>query len=123
MGFYNYFLGIPDDDGEGGGLIYRLGAKMLQLSCIAYLVVEFGGYTHTYYFGYNMFLWIAILGLVVMVVMMVIMEEVPEKDASVLDEEINEAKSKLEELEKEKAKQVPDFSKYNEKMNEQPPVV
>ena len=32
-------------------------------------------------------------------------------------------KSKLDELEKEKAKEVPDFSEYNEKMNEQLPVM
>ena len=40
-----------------------------------------------------------------------------------LDKEINEMKSKLNELEKEKAKEVPDYSEYNEKMNEQPPVM
>ena len=32
-------------------------------------------------------------------------------------------KSKLDELEKEKAKEVPDYSEYNKKMDEQPPVM
>jgi len=97
--------------------------KVFQLSCIGYGIVEFGGYNHTYIYGYNFFLWGAIIGFIGLMILIPMNEEEPKKEISVLDKEINEMKSKLDELEKEKAKEVPDFSEYNEKMNEQPMVM
>jgi hypothetical protein len=121
---YNYIFGVPDDDGEGGGIIFRLGSKIIWFSIILYVGVSLFGYEHSYIYGVNQFLWSGIVGLIIAIIPVAMNpEEEPKKDISVLDKEINEMKSKLDELEKEKAKEVPDYSEYNEKMDEEPPVL
>ena len=117
-----YLFGLPDDDGEGEGIIFRLGWKIIQLSIIAWCIVSIIDGEMPYIYGYNMFLWTGVLGLLILIALAALEEEEPKKDISVLDKEINEMKSKLDELEKEKTDQTIDYSEYNKKMDEQPPL-
>ena len=102
MGVYEYFFGTPDDEGENEGLIYRLGWKIIQLSIIFWAVVIIFDGEMTYIYGYNMFLWMGVLGLLLLIALVAYTEE--EKDP--------------DELEKEKTDQTLDYSKYNKKMDE-----
>ena len=62
---YNYFFGIPDDDGMGGGIIFRLGSKIVWFSILLYIVYLLLGYDHYYIYGLNQFLWSGIIGMLI----------------------------------------------------------
>ena len=111
-----YFLGLDAKE----GLLASISLMLIRVSLAGYLVFDAWLGYHYVYFGYNLFLWIG-LGAIGVIFIEGMLEEEPKKDISVLDKEINEMKSKLDELEKEKAKEAPDYSEYNKKMDEQPP--
>ena len=122
MGVYEYFFAYPDDEGENEGIIFRLGFKVMWLSIIAWVTVTILGYEMTYIFGYNLFFWIGLVGLIWTGFWMAIIEE-PEKDLSelvILETEI-EIMNDVE-LEKEKTDQTIDYSEYNKEMDEPPPL-
>ena len=119
---FKFFFGIGEEEGDDG-LFARIFYRIMRLSIIGYFVFILLDVEMIYIYGYNFFLWVGIgtfLGLSILAAMN---EEEPKKDISVLDKEIDEMKSKLDELEKERAKGVPDYSDYNKKMDEQPPVM
>ena len=75
-----YFLGLPDDDGEGEGIIFRLGWKIIQLSIIAWCIVAIIDGEMTYIYGYNMFLWTGVLGLLLLITLAAFTEEQEQKE-------------------------------------------
>ena len=120
MGVYEYFFAYPDDDGEGEGLVFRIGWKPIWLSIIAWAMFTILDIEITYIFGYNMFFWIGLVGLIWLFFWMSIIEA-PEKDESDLVilteiEILNDV-----ELEKKKTKRI-DYSEYNKEMDEPPPL-
>ena len=93
MGVYEYIFGTAE------GFIFRLGWKIIQLSIIFWSVVLISDGEMTYIYGYNMFLWMGVLGLLLLIALVAYTEE-----------------------EKEKTDQTLDYSKYNKKMDEEPPL-
>ena len=61
---YNYIFGIPDDDGRGGGIIFRLATQIVWFSILLYIVYLLFGYEQGYIYGVNQFLWSGLIGLV-----------------------------------------------------------
>jgi len=119
---FNFFFGVGEEPGDDGLFAY-VSWRIMRLSVIFYAVFGLFDIEMLYIYGYNFFLWTGIGAFLVLGILTEINEEEPKKDISVLDKEINEMKSKLGELEKEKAKEVPDYSEYNKKIDEQPPVM
>ena len=107
-------------------ILTTLSLTLMRVGLVGYVALDVWQGYGPVYFGYNLWFLIFMSGVLAIII------EGPagtwdskeqKKDVSVLDKEINEMKSKLDELEKEKAKEVPDYSEYNKKMDEQPPVM
>ena len=77
---YNVIFGIPNDDGIGGGLLWRIGWFMMTVSVFIYLIVRYTDGEMTYIYGINDYFWIALVGLILcMIPVAMNPEEEPKK--------------------------------------------